>query len=152
MSKLHRYASKADLMNISIKYGEEKFKFNLYEELVINENNINDELLVNPQSYGFLCMLHKKYARIKEDKDIERNKAWSKVYIDYKNDLDPETGKVYNNDMAKAHADVSEEYAKANKEYLDALENLGILDTCVKSFEQRSFLMQTLSANLRKQS
>jgi hypothetical protein len=150
MGKLHRQAAKSDLLNISLKYGEDKVKFNLYEELVINENQINSELLESPQIYGFLGMLHKKYIRLMEDKEIERKKLHSQAFISYKNDIDPETGKVYSNDMATAYANTDEDYLTATKEYLQAKEHCGVLETCVKSFEQRAFLIQTLSANIRK--
>ena len=45
MSKrLKILAKNSSLTNISIQYGKEKIKFNLYEELIVNESRINEKL------------------------------------------------------------------------------------------------------------
>ena len=63
MKNLKKYSNSSSLMNIKIKYGEEIFKFNLKEELEINEDKINSELKEQPSIYGFLTLLHKKLMR-----------------------------------------------------------------------------------------
>lgn len=149
MRKLDRYANKSQLMDIRIKLGEELFKFNLFEELVVNENIINDELKAQPTISGFLGSLHTKLDRIKEDKEAEMDKVYHELFVKYKrqkNDL----GRPNSDDMTKSLAISHKKYQKAACEYRTAKENATLIKVSLQAFEQRSYLIQTLSANLRK--
>ena len=75
MSKrLKILAKNSSLTNISIQYGKEKIKFNLYEELIVNESRINEELKNQPSYYGFLSLLAVKLKRSMGDKKAELEK------------------------------------------------------------------------------
>lgn len=151
MSRLQKYAQKSDLMNISIILDSgERFKFNLFEELQISEDRLNYEAMDQPSSYAFLGMLHNKLISVVEDRKMAMDKAWSAAYVAAKQDTNPDTGRPYSDDMAKAMASVSKEYLDSYSEYLQSKFKASILGTCVNSFEHRVSLIQTISANNRK--
>lgn len=148
---LYKFASYSSLMNIVISYGDEDFKFNLHNELVVDENRVNQELQEQPSAYAFLSMLHKKMIRKAKDKEREMNKVYSIMYLKYKNEVDENTNRPISNDVAKEKAISSKRYQEAVKEWIEADHQSGTLDSCVESFKQRAQLIQTLSANIRKE-
>lgn len=150
MKRIRKYASSSSLMDVKITYGDETFSFNLFEELVVDENKINQEIKEQPSSFAFLAMLHKKLLRTSKDKRAEMDKAYARAYIQYKKRIDPETQRQYPKESAKELATKSPIYQKAIRIYHQAEEDWGVIDSCVKGFEQRKDLIQTLSANIRK--
>lgn len=150
-SKLIKYAEGADLMNISISYGKDIFDFNLYQETVVNENKINSEIKKQPSAYAFLGMLHKKLIRVSQDKKREMEKAYASAFVRIKKEIDPGTNRPIANDLAKEKAQKAQKHQEAIQEYLEAQHNCDIIEVCVKAFEQRVSLIQTLSANIRKE-
>ena len=83
MSKrLKILAKNSSLTNISIQYGKEKIKFNLYEELIVNESRINEELKNQPSYYGFLSLLAVKLKRSMGDKKAELEKIKAELFIE----------------------------------------------------------------------
>ena len=152
MRKLQKYSQKSDLMNIRVKIGKEVFRFNLYEELKVDENIINDEINDQPLIRGFLGTLLTKLERIRADKKAELEKIYSELYVSYKSSVNKDIGKYPSDDMAKQLVLKTARYQEAQSEFIISDENLNKIENCVESFDQRSYLIQTLSANLRKSS
>ena len=150
--KLIKYAFEADLMNVFIQYGEEEFSFNLFAETLIDENTINKEIHEQPSVYGSLGMLHKKLVRVAKDKEREMERIYSSMYIKFKEQIDENTGRPTANELAKEKANNSTKYQKAIKDYIEADHHAQVIGVCVKTFEGRENLLQTLSANIRKNS
>lgn len=150
MKKIKKYAKTSNLMNVSITFGGESFKFNLFEELVVSEDKINEEIQDQASSYAYLAMLHTKLKRVAKDKKVEMEKFYAKKFVMYKTTIDDETNRPYPKDLAKEMAIKNSAYQETIQEYHQAEENAGVLEACVKSFEQRKDLIQTLSANIRK--
>ena len=148
--KIKSLAKRSSLMDVSIQYGKDKIKFNLFEELQVDEARINDELKNQPSYYGFLSILAVKLKRSMDDKKSQLLKVEKELFIEYKEDVDKATGRPYSNDMAEALVIQEEDYQTALKEYLKAEEDYGIIKACVDAFTQRSHLVQSLSANIRK--
>lgn len=150
MRKLHKYTEKSELMNVRIKLGTELFKFNLYEELKVDENIINDEIGSQSTIQAFLGTLFTKLDRIKMDKEREMEKTFAELFVRYKGEVDSVLARYPSDDLTKQKVIKTKKYQEAYKAYIQARENLNIIKTCVESFDQRAFLMQTLSANIRK--
>ena len=148
--KLKILAKKSSLMDISIQYGTEKIKFNLFEELIINESRINDELKNQPSYYGFLSLLLVKLKKAMDESKAELEKIKAELFIEFKGDMDKATGRPYSNDLAESLVVQEELYIKALQKYLKAEENYGLINASVNSFTQRSHLLQSLAANTRK--
>jgi len=149
MGIIKDYSKNSQLMNITIKYGNEKFNFNLFKELQITEERINYELKEQPSSYAFLSLLHKKVLRTYSDKLVEADRVYGRLFSAKKGTTNQNTGRVFNDDQAKQYALKHDDYVEVTKEVNRLKEEVGILDTCVRSFEQRKDLLQTLSSNLR---
>lgn len=150
--ELLKQSMSSELMDIVIAYGNEKVSFNLYAETVVNENKINQEIQEQPSVYGFLGMLHKKLIRVAQDKKREMEKTYASSFMRWKEKIDDNTGRPTANDLAKEKATASSKYQKSIKDYHDAQHNADVVEVCVRTFEQRQSLIQTLSANIRKTS
>lgn len=154
MSKKGRLLLKAktsSLMDISIQMDGEKMKFNLFEELRIDEKTINREIREQPTYYAFLAVLVVKLAKKTMDLEKEMEKTYAELYLDFKKELDPTTNRAYNNDTVEALITEDEGYQKALTKYQKALTDKNILEACSKAFEQRAHLLQSLNANVRKE-
>ena len=148
--KLVQYALKSGLMEINISYGKEDFSFNLSTELAIDEERINHEAQVQPSSYAFLNMLHKKLIRASKEAEKKLEKKHAQLFLKYKQEKDSDTHRSLSNDAAKAKILHNPAYDQLWDDFIEAEHQATVLEVCVKAFEQRVNLIQTLSANLRK--
>jgi hypothetical protein len=152
MSKrLKQIAKRSNLMNISIQYGNDKIKFNLFEELTIDEVKLNDEIKSQPSYYGFLSVLMVRLKKKLDDKLAIKERIFAELFTDFKDEIDSNTNRPFSNDVAEAMAIAEESYQQALKEHIKAEEEYGLIKACVDSFTQRSHLIQSLSANVRKE-
>lgn len=145
MTKLVGFAETSQIMDIKVQYNKEVFEFNLDSELKIIESNINTHLKGHVRSYAFLSMLHVKL-KIKyrdEQKSVARKK--SRLMYKYK-------------PLYKTVTEAEAVMYKENKDLREMedgvlrIEELrDVIEVCVRSFEQRATLLQSLSANNRKE-
>ena len=149
---LLKHAFNSELMNVIVKYGDETISFNLFAETIIDENIINREIHEQPSVYGFLGMLHKKLIRVELDLKRQMEKIYASMYIRHKELIDENTNRPTADQLAKEKATVSAKYQNAIKRYHNAKHESEIIEVCVRTFEQRQALIQTLSANIRKTS
>lgn len=145
------YSETSDLMQITIEWQKERFRFNLFEELRIDSDQLEYEITQQPSSYAFINMLWKKLVLAAEEAKVNWEKAESKEFVRYKKLINDDTGRPYSDDQAKAYAKASRITASAFDIYRDFKNQANVLETCVKGFEMRSGLLQTLSANQRKE-
>ena len=150
-SKLLKYAESSDIMNITIKYGRERFSFNLNEELRINENIINSQIKDQPTSYAFLTMLQQKLIKLAKDKEFELQKIYARQLESLRGGKDPSTGRPPSKDSCEVIILASDEYQEKAKELVLIESNANTIRRAVEAFEQRKDILQTLSANLRKE-
>lgn len=148
MKRLSKYY-KSDLMNIQIVYGGKTYRFNLHEELKINEAIINSEIKSQPSSFAFISMLHKKLMEQFESLKQERKRTWATLYLRGKDKFIG--GRPYSDEMAKAYAEKHPRYKTITDQCIAVRTNADALYTCVISFIQRKDILQTLSANNRKE-
>lgn len=149
-SRVKLYSKTSSVMDVNITFGHEQFTFNLYDEIIISEEKINKEVMDQPSAYSFLLMLSKRLLNSMKDKEKEMEKRFSEVYVAYKKKLNPDTQRPYDKDYAYHIANASVKYQTAKEEYLRVKNDYETIITCVESFNQRSYLLQTLSANVRK--
>jgi len=143
--RLKHLARKSPIMDIHINYGGEKISFNLADELKIVQNDINTELKDHPTHVGFLRLLLVKLNNTVSDKRAELDRLEAELFTEYKEEIDENTNKPYNNDVALSYTKADEGYQKSLKEYNKAIENHGIIEACVESFNSRGYLIQTIS-------
>ena len=143
-SRINKYSETSGLMNINIAYGKEVFKFNLSQELVIDEATIQDDLKTSAQKYAFLKMLHTRL--LIKARDLDKNRK--KVRAIRLERLIEDIGAVKRAEVA---LEKDKKYRVAYKDWLTVEGQKEIIEVCVKSFEQRTELLRTLSANLRQE-
>ena len=149
--KLNSYAKKSSLLDIRLKIGSEIIRFNLYDELVINTDKLNDELMNQPTHFGYLSMIMIRLKKIRDSEENKLQKLKDSIFIDFKGDIDPQTGRVYSNDLAEAYITQDEEYQEQLTIFRKVENNNLVVKACVDSFTQRKDIIQTLSANVRQE-
>lgn len=130
--------------SIEVIYQGKKIKINVTEELAISENVINSQLKELPSSYNFLLMLRTNAIKERNLLDRQKDIAYSESYIFYK-----DSGMV--NEKANHKANTCSKYTTLYEKWLKACTKASTLDDICKSFEARQAIIQTLSANLRKE-
>jgi len=151
MSRLKKFAKKSDLMNVKIAVGKEKFNFNLFKEIVIDEDQLSKDIKDQPSAYAFLTMLHAKLVKHKKQIETDKDRAFSIAFVRYKKMIDGNTQRPHSKELAKERANIDPRVKKAEDKLLKASYELDVIGACVTAFEQRASLMQTLSANVRSQ-
>lgn len=144
-SKLVKFAESSNIMNLRIKYRKEIFEFNLDEELRIQENNLDSHLKGHVRSYAFLSMLHVKLKMKHRDIQKEVQRLKQKYLSQYKGEF-----KTVTQAEAVMYANKPDLKEKED-EVLRTEELRDLTEVCVKAFEQRKDLLQTLAANIRKE-
>jgi hypothetical protein len=151
MSRLNKIAEKSQLMNIDITYNGKRYRFNLYEELQVKETNINRELKSHASSYSFLTQLRSYLIEEYDLLEAAKTRTYNQLYKRYKGEKSDITNRVNSDDLAKAKAEAHKDYKLAIHRWLKAKLHKNIIDNACKAFESRAFLIQTLSANIRKE-
>lgn len=132
---------------ISVKYKGKIVTINITKELSIDENIINSQLKNIPSSYAFLCLLRDNLIKKRDTLEREKNIAYSKAWLFYK-----ESDNRLNNDTANHKAMVNPKYLSIEERYLKAVHKANKLISICRAYESRERIIQTLSANVRKQS
>ena len=149
MRTLHSYR-KSPINIISIKYGSERVSFNLATELRIDINSINDELKKQPSYYGFCLLLHKKLLTRFETAKMQRTKMWGRLYKLAKS-KNGSNGRLMSDDASKAWVECHAKYIKVTETCIKAKDDADQIYSCLKAFEQRKDLLQSISSNARNQ-
>lgn len=131
---------------ISVKYKGKLVTINITKELSIDENIINSQLKNVPSSYAFLCLLRDNLIKKRDTLEREKNIAYSKAWLFYK-----ESDNRLNNDTANHKAMVNPKYLSIEERYLKAVHKANKLISICRAYESRERIIQTLSANIRKQ-
>lgn len=151
LKKLTGISKKSELMNVSIKFGDETFVFNLREELNINMDGMDHEFNDQLASHSFLSMLKEKLTLKRDDLEAAVNHRRSQLFVELKTKIDRSTGRPPSDDLVNAKIALDDEFRIANKKLRDVKRDLGTITTCFYAFSNRKDLLQTLSANKRKE-
>lgn len=130
-------------MDIKIKLGDKVYAFNLDKELKMSENRVSIHLMNQARSYAFVAMLHKKLIIKARDQQKAISRARDLAISKYLSD----NGVM----AAKAKSANDPRVKKLEDDLLHIEEARDTIEVCVRSFEMRKDLIQTLSANIRKE-
>lgn len=129
-----------------VRYKGKKITINITKELAIDEATINSQLKVLPSNYAFLCLIRDKYIRQRDKLEREKELAYSKAWLFYK-----ESDSRLNNDTVDHKALSNPKYQSIEGRYLRAVDKANRLISICKAYESRERIIQTLSANIRRQ-
>lgn len=155
MQRLNKIADTSPLMEVTIKHGGKVINFNLYDEVKIQEAHIAHELANHPGVYSYLLML--QASLINKAKDIEATlkEMESDLWLFYATNSESpyytDNGKFPTNAIVEAYINSDKGILMKRKELRKVEMDRDSIIACVKSFEVRKDLIQTLSANLRKE-
>jgi flagellar motility protein MotE (MotC chaperone) len=152
---LRKLASESKIMEVELRYNGEKIKFHLGEELKITQNQMATEIKEQPKVYAFIAVLHKKLIIQYESLESEREKVFGKQYTFYKTSKNTKYYQEYHkppsDDATKSLVLSSEKYTEHMTKLLAAKHDMLVIGSIVRAFEQKADLIQTLSANIRKE-
>lgn len=141
---------KLKFTTVRVNYGGEKVIFSLMKELTVTPDLINDDLVGQAKKYGFCLMLHKKLLTQFEKDKVQLNKVYGELFFRAKS-LKHEGGRPYSDDLAKAWVEKHPRYIKAQLACIKSRDDADTIYSCIKAFEQRKDLIQSISSNLRNE-
>lgn len=150
MASIKEYVSTSKLPILKVKYGGEEFVIDLAKEVRIRESLLNKEALIQPSNYAFIAILHKKIAALASKQETLCKRLYSKAYLKWRQKKNDSTGRPYPDDFCKEKAILDKDYQSAEDHLNNLREKESLLWVAVKAFEQRQSLIQTISANERK--
>lgn len=134
-------------VSVTFEYDGEQYTLDISKELSINTNLLNDSLKNSPSSYAFLCLVRDTYLKKKETLERERDLSYAQIWIYFK-----EAYPKWNNEFTNQKTISSSKYQSICKELESITYIYDTISSICKAFESRERILQTLSANLRKQS
>ena len=133
------------LKPITVKLDGETFTIDIVKELAINENLINSQLKESPSSYYILCRVRDKYITRRDALARAKDEAYSKAWTYLK-----DSNERWNNDYVSHKANANNKYISLYQRYLRAADKANLFISICKAYEDRSNILRTLNANLRK--
>lgn len=149
MSKLLKQAEVSKLNRIKIEDGNSTFTINIYKELRVDEEVINDEIANHTRVFGYLSMLHNQLVEEVKSKELAADKLKGNLSKDFENQKNPSTSRPFSKDAINNRLLANPKYYKLLKGIIALERKRDDIKTCLKSFEQRKDLIQTISANRR---
>lgn len=134
------------LNSLVVRYQGKKINIDIQKELSINPNKLDSQLREVPSSYYILCNLRDKYIRKRDTLARQKDEAYSKAWVYYK-DSNPS----WNNDYVSNKANTNNKYVSLYNRYLKSVEKAAKFIAICKAYESKENIMRTLSANLRRQ-
>lgn len=156
ISKAYQRIAKSSLNIVRIKVeGEEPLVINITRELTIRERTIQSHIQVQPALYATLSVMHRKAIAAFERLELLEQRVLGKLFKEYKTDRESEyfkeNHKLPSDDLCNHMALSDRRYTSVANQKIDAKEDMLILGSLVKSFEQKADLLQTISANYRRE-
>lgn len=149
MKRLIKYKS-SPIFQVRIKYGKELVSFNLSRELKIDEDTIDHQLTTQPTHYGFCLLLHKKLLTLFEEAKVDRKRVYGRKLL-YAKENKQMNGRPFSDDAAKAWVESHKEFVAASMKCIKLKDQADVLFSCIKAFEQRKDLLQSISSNRRSE-
>lgn len=131
---------------VKFVYGKKRVEIDLSKEWEITETTINSHLCNQSANYAFLSMVKNEYCSKRDEAEKEKDEAFSKAYISYK-----ESNPRITNELATHKANSSAKYQLAYEKYIKAKKNADDLISLCRAYEMKAQMMQTVSSNLRKE-
>ena len=136
---------KKNLKPLKVKIDGQEIIIDISKELSIDENLINSQLRDSPSSYYLLCRVRDKYIKLRDSLEREKYSADSKVWTYLK-----DSNERWNNEYVSHKANTNNKYVSLYDKYLKACDKANLYISICKAYEDRTNILRTLNANLRK--
>lgn len=146
MKRISAYKT-SPIFVISVNYGGELVSFNLARELRIDIDQIDEELRKQPNHYGFCLLIHKTLLSKFETYKMLRKKTYGRLFIAAKSKK--VNGRFMSDDVAKCYVESHPKYINISMKCIKTKDEADKMYSCIRAFEQRKDLMQSISSNRR---
>lgn len=136
---------KKNLKPLKVKIDGQEIIIDIQKELSIDENLINSQLRDSPSSYYLLCRVRDKYIKLRDSLEREKDIAYSKVWTYLK-----DSNERWTNEYVSHKANTNNKYVSLYDKYLKACDKANLYISVCKAYEDRTNILRTLNANLRK--
>lgn len=147
--RLIQLAKRSKLNKIAIIVKGEVIKFNLFNELRVNYDDINAELNNQPANYSYIYSIYSALIKDWKKKEAEKERIFGKQFKKVKDEFYAKHFKNTSDEYASSEAKNSIPYRLALKKELDAEERMNVFKGIVESFRQKANSLQQISANTR---
>lgn len=137
----------SDVYLIQVKFGSELVSFNLAMELRVNIDQIDYEMQKQPSHYGFCLLAHKQLLARFETYKMLRKKTYGRLFIAAKSKK--VNGRFMSDDVAKCYVESHPKFIDITQKCIRAKGDADKMYSCIKSFEQRKDLLQSIASNRR---
>jgi hypothetical protein len=131
---------------LSVVYKGKKIDINITKELSIDENLIDSQLKNQPSNYAFLSLLRDDYIKKRDKLEAEKDYQYSNIWLYYKT-----SDNRLNNDTVHNKVITNIKYQDILSRYQKVSDKANKLISICRAYETRERILQTISANLRKQ-
>ena len=131
---------------LSVVYKGKKIDINITKELSIDENLIDSQLKNQPSNYAFLSLLRDDYIKNRDKLEAEKDYQYSNIWLYYKT-----SDNRLNNDTVHNKVITNIKYQDILSRYQKVSDKANKLISICRAYETRERILQTISANLRKQ-
>lgn len=131
---------------LSVVYKGKKIDINITKELSIDENLIDSQLKNQPSNYAFLSLLRDDYIKKRDKLEVEKDYQYSNIWLYYKT-----SDSRLNNDTVHNKVITNIKYQDILSRYQKVSDKANKLISICRAYETRERILQTISANLRKQ-
>lgn len=134
---------------ISIRYNGELIRFNLEKELRLLIDSPNPNLKSQPSKYGFCLLVHKKLVTRWEELKAQRKRTYGRLF--FKAKAKKINGRLMSDDLCKQWVEKHDDYFNITNKCIKAKDEADQLFSCIRAFEQRKDVLQTISSNTRSE-
>lgn len=131
---------------LTVSYKCKKVVIDITKELTIDDSLLNSQLMDSPSNYAFLCGVRDSYIKKRNKLEKQKDYQFSKLWLFYK-----KSNTKMTNDMATHQVMDNAKYQAIEKRFLNINYKAERLISICKAYESRERILQTLSANLRRQ-
>ena len=130
---------------IKVRVEGKTYYIDVSKEFHIDKNNIETQLRDPSFNLYILCIVRDYLIKKRDTLSMERDKAYSKAWIFYK-----EANERWNNDYVDNKASTNQKYLSLCERYIQSCEKASKFISLCKAYENRIEVLRTLNANLRK--
>jgi len=135
---------------ITINTFRGKKTFDIGRLFVIDENNLTEEFTTQAASYAFFSTLIAEAERNVAKRDLAKDQEYATADEYYRNEMTAK-GEKYTEAVIRSLVLRDEDYLKSSDQLEDAKYELNLIKAIVRSYEQKSTMLQSLGNHLRSE-
>ena len=145
----YKQSKDSSFSKLTIKLGSDTIKLDMYQELKISEESLDPALQKQPVNYGFVAMVYQRVTEAVKLYKLELEGFYSELYSKQEDKVI--NGKYQTKEAKENKVKTNPKYRIMQQKLIRLETQKGILEDFKRALEQKKDIMQTLSANRRKE-